>query len=99
MDELAMSPDGLLLGSACQRTRQVRLWESANGRGLAELPLEEGTLKVAFSPDGRRLAVTADTHTRVYELARRGMATFVAGRARTSLTRTLHPGVGSLAFL
>src|SRR5262249_3764359 len=38
IEQLAVGPDGVLLASACQVTRQVRLWERPGGRLLAQPP-------------------------------------------------------------
>src|SRR5262249_25757650 len=94
-----VSPDGVLLATSCQRTRQVRLWERASGRLVAELPVEDGTLKMEFAPDGRRLAVTSELRSRVYELAGRGVQTFAAAGPETILACARHPAGGSLACL
>jgi WD40 repeat protein len=99
IEGLAVSPDGALLASACQFTRQVRFWERASGRLLAELPFAEGTLDLAFSPDGRWLAATAESETRLYELPGRGVQTVVAAGADSILACALHPDGRSLASL
>src|SRR5262249_30097909 len=99
MDELAVSPDGVLLATSCQRTRQVRRGAPASGGLLAELPAEDGPLKLAFAPAARRLAVTAESHTRLYELARRGAQAFIASGPETILAGALPPDGGSLACL
>jgi RNA polymerase sigma factor (sigma-70 family) len=56
--DLALSPDGKLL-AAGGGPNQIRLWDTATGRVLRELALEDGQVvkHVAFAPDGRSLAV------------------------------------------
>jgi hypothetical protein len=57
-----------LLLTTAQKTQHVRLWRVADGRLLADLFIGGGTLKSAFSPNGRTLAVTADHQTLLYEI-------------------------------
>jgi WD40 repeat protein len=54
---IAFSPNGktLLAGSA-QGDDSVSLWDVASGARRLRLPIESGTHKVAYSPDGKRLA-------------------------------------------
>ncbi|MFO0888291.1 MAG: serine/threonine-protein kinase [Isosphaeraceae bacterium] len=56
---LAFSPDGTTLASTGRNV--TRLWDTATGRELLQIP--EGNLLtgLAFSPDGRRLAVCGPT--------------------------------------
>ena len=51
----AFSPDGTIVGSAGRS--EVRLWDVATSRLLLTLPAGECQTSIAFSPDGRRLAV------------------------------------------
>ena len=54
---IAISPDGRTLAAASEGLLEVRLWDLATGRSLAELPgLDHAARAVAFSPDGRLLA-------------------------------------------
>jgi WD40 repeat protein len=68
IDSLALSPRGTLLASSAGGTKHVQLWELWSGRRLADLYAGGGTVNVAFSPDGRSLAVTADERTQLYEI-------------------------------
>lgn len=52
---LALSKDGLLLAGT--QSKSVILWDSANGKKLRTIPFSGETLSVAFSPDGKYLAV------------------------------------------
>jgi WD40 repeat protein len=65
--DLAVSPGGELILSASESGKQVRLWERASG-GLVATLLGGGRSRVAFAPDGRRLAVTAEGETHLYEV-------------------------------
>jgi len=57
---LAVSPDGKLIGAV--RDGRILVWSAPNGRQLADLPLPRVTPQsLAFSPDGRRLAVGDST--------------------------------------
>jgi Tol biopolymer transport system component len=58
LDAIAISPDGLTLATASGDTRTVTLWDVETGHERASLAGHQGpTWSVAFSPDGRRLAV------------------------------------------
>src|SRR5262249_46241863 len=54
---LTFNPEGTLLATAWEENKHVKLWEVANGRLVADLFVGGGTVKNAFSPDGRTLAV------------------------------------------
>src|SRR5262249_23945530 len=64
---LALGAEGALLAASGGR-KNVRLWETASGRLLADLFVGGGTVRTAFAPDGRSLAVTADRGTMLYEI-------------------------------
>ena len=58
VNAIAVSPDGLLAASSGFNDVAVRLWRLADGRGTelaARSNALRGSLRVAFSPDGRRL--------------------------------------------
>ena len=60
---LAFRPDGDRLAAAGADLR-VRVWETATGRPVLDVPASSGDiLSLAYSPDGRRLAVASATHT------------------------------------
>ena len=63
MAAIAFSPDGKQVLTGCQeseRPGESRLWDPATGALSDRRCLQEGqVLGVAFSPDGKRLALTA----------------------------------------
>jgi WD40 repeat protein len=99
ISSLILSPDGTLLLSASGETKHIRLWEVASGRLLADLFVGGGTVKPAFSPDGRTLAVTADKRTLLYEIGGLREQTFAALQPQTVHSVALHPDGRSLACL
>jgi RNA polymerase sigma factor (sigma-70 family) len=52
----ALSRDGALLAAAGE-DKQVHLWDTSTGKDVRQLPLEGGATHLAFSPDGKMLAV------------------------------------------
>jgi eukaryotic-like serine/threonine-protein kinase len=68
MDEVVLSPDGTLLAIASTDTRQVQIWDLLNGKLAVDLKVGSGMLKLAFSPNGQKLAVTGENTTQVFEV-------------------------------
>ena len=56
VEDIVFSPDGRILATGSARERTVRLWDTASGRLRGVLTNNNGQ-SIAFSPDGRRLAV------------------------------------------
>jgi WD40 repeat protein len=99
IDALAVSPDGVLLARSSRETKHLRLWERPGGRLLADLFVGDGTLRTAFSPDGRLLAVPGDHQTLLYEVGGGSVQTFMAGQPRPIVACALQPDGRSLATL
>src|SRR5262249_33244119 len=78
---------------------QLRLWEYPAARLIAELPFDDGSFDLAFSPDGRLLAATAADDTVLYELPDRGVQGNAAGGTDSILACALHPHGRSLSTL
>jgi len=89
--DMAFSPDGSLLATA-SRNGFLRLWDTASGRTSRSLgTLAGGASRVAFSPDGERLAAASpkDPVVRLWDVK--------SGREIDRLEGH-HPGVRCLAF-
>jgi WD40 repeat protein len=96
---LALNRDGTLLVSASQATKHVRLWEVAGGRLLADLFVGGGTVRPAFAPDGRTLAVTTDKGTALYDIGGLREQRFVAVQPHPVHSVALDPAGSALACL
>jgi WD40 repeat protein len=99
IEHLIFSPRGDLLLSASTETKHVKLWEVAGGRLVADFFAGGGHVAAAFAPDGRTLAVTADSRTLLYEVGGRDGQTFAAQQPQSVEAMALHPDGRSLACL
>ena len=68
ISDLRASADGMLLASSSEQARQVRLWETASGRLLANLPVLDGVAQIDFSPTGHTLAVLSGREVHLHEV-------------------------------
>ncbi|MGH7168947.1 MAG: WD40 repeat domain-containing protein, partial [Gemmataceae bacterium] len=60
---LAFSPDGKLLASAAGKAEEhIALWDTATGRKIRQITGTDRLMQLAFSPDGRRLAISDDAN-------------------------------------
>lgn len=65
---IAFSPDGKLLATG-DVNHEIHIWQVADGRQLLSLRVDEGWVwSVAFSPDGRTLASSANRSVHLWDL-------------------------------
>jgi WD40 repeat protein len=64
---LALSPDGRWAAGGTWKGTGVSVWDVTSGRTIADLPVE-GSARVAFSPDGRRLVTGAGIEYRSWDV-------------------------------
>jgi eukaryotic-like serine/threonine-protein kinase len=98
---ITFSPDGKCLATSEGRT--VRVWKAATGQEILTMPgVERIVTRIAYSPDGLRLAVASqDGSVKVWDavtgeacLAVRGRSTFVRGFAYSPDGRRLVTAAG-----
>lgn len=63
----AISPDGRILAASAWKGGGTRIWDLTRNQEVADLKDEGGV--IAFSPDGRTLAVGASTEFQIYDTA------------------------------
>jgi hypothetical protein len=74
---LGFSPDGRLLASSSSGDSQIRLWDAATGkprslrqeRALRQAVGGRGGGEIAFSPDGKTLAISRDVGVELWDLS------------------------------
>ena len=76
--DAAFSPDGTLFATTAEHAGHLKVWDAAAGRLLAARTVGEGSLRLAFAPDGRSLAVCGGSGTLVFDLPAPRVADVVA---------------------
>ncbi len=66
---VAMSPDGNLVATATWQGTGVRVWDPTSGELIRDLDPESGSAALAFSRDGRWLAVSNGHENSLWEVA------------------------------
>jgi WD40 repeat protein len=98
--DFAFTPDGALLASASESSRHVKLWDVAGGRLAADLVAGDGgSLRIAFRPGGRTLAVAAERRADLYEISGPGVQATVAVQPHPVWAADIAPDGRSLACL
>lgn len=82
IESIALHPTGTLLASACPSEGMAKIWHVPSG-GLALAIPSVNIQAVAFSPDGRFLAIGWDHATTVYEISGLKMKTSMFQRGLT----------------
>jgi WD40 repeat protein len=86
---LALNPNGNVIATADltnktgPRPTELKLWDMAKGRELQSIKPDAAEIhSLAFSPDGKKLVVFADTALKVYDVAKLLIWKRPAGRAQ-----------------
>jgi WD40 repeat protein/serine/threonine protein kinase len=66
---VTFSPDGKLLAACSAWEQAVLVWDPTTGKLVKKLPLPELSLAIAFSSDGRLLAVASGVTVRFFDVA------------------------------
>jgi WD40 repeat protein/tRNA A-37 threonylcarbamoyl transferase component Bud32 len=64
--DIAISPDGTVVATTAEHAGHLKLWDLVAGRLLATRVHSPGSLKIAFRPDSRELAVVQQNGVQVY---------------------------------
>src|SRR5262249_5693325 len=79
LTHLAFSRGGAVLATASEWSRHVRLWDVARGRLATDLVAGAGgSMRLAFRPGGRTLAVVADRRVLLCDLTGSGVQSVAA---------------------
>ncbi len=65
---LVVSPDGNVVAATAAHAGHLKLWDLAGSRLLASRNMAEGTLDMAFRPDGQQLAVVQTDGVQLFEV-------------------------------
>src|SRR5262249_58040413 len=73
LDHVVLSPSARFLAGSGRNAKIVRVWETATGKTVAELAAGKGvwwsrTVDLAFSPNERYFAATAEGKVRFWEV-------------------------------
>jgi WD40 repeat protein len=79
MYEMAFSPDAARLVTTGEFDRRVKVWDVAAASLASGRVVGGGSVRFAFAPDGRRLAVAEEGRTVVYEVTGRVRETLAVG--------------------
>jgi RNA polymerase sigma factor (sigma-70 family) len=73
LGHLGLSPDGKILAAAVHGEKQIRFWDVPTKKEIAPLAIEPGRAgsAVAFSADGKFLAVSYEAQVGLWDLAKR----------------------------
>jgi WD40 repeat protein/predicted Ser/Thr protein kinase len=96
---LAYSPDGRLLASTGEDSKQIDIWDTQTLRRTARLSGHTNIVySVAFSKDGRWLAsASKDRTVRVWDVAARICTTVLTGHTDSVFSAVFHPDGARLA--
>src|SRR5262249_20307895 len=85
ISDLAASPDGELVASACDHGGRVRVWDVAAAEPVVDLPRVGDPCRVAFDSTGRWLAMLEGARVRFLEVRKSEVQTRMALTSRPVL--------------
>jgi serine/threonine protein kinase/WD40 repeat protein len=102
--DVGFSPDGALLATASEWSRHVKIWDVAGGRLVTDVVPDvvsgvPDSMRIAFHPDGRTLAVAADRRAALYDVSGPAVQAAVAVQPHRIRAADLAPDGGGLACM
>jgi WD40 repeat protein len=94
MTDIRFSPDGRLVATGGEHDHRVRLWDIVAGQRVLDRTHSAGSLRLAFSPDGRHLAVAEADRVTLY-LVTGGVVDTVGGGAYSVIRLFVASGDGT----
>lgn len=104
IEDLVFSPDGTLVVATAEHAGHISLWDAVGGRLLATRTIEPGpqratSLRAAFAPGGRTLAVATESRTLLFDLPANGVAGVAGVQAQPVVDADVTPNGRTVATI